>query len=153
MIRLYSKGCEYAVRALMYVEENGETKRFQAKEVCARAGIPEAFTRKVFQALVQAGFLKAVRGPGGGYLLTKNPQDISLLEIMKAVDGETRYDYCVMGLDACDSANPCPLHDMWAGAKAELLATLQAKTLRDLIDTSTQRQKSAKASKRKRKKA
>ena len=135
MFRLYSKGCEYALRALMHVEQQSEVERFQAKDVCEKAEIPEAFTRKVFQALVQAGFLAAARGPGGGYVLTKRSDEISLLGVIKAVDGDDSFDNCIMGLPECGGDHPCPLHSVWAETKERLLEQLASKTLRNLIDT------------------
>jgi Rrf2 family protein len=140
MFRLYSKGCEYAIRALTLLPSPDEGVRFQTKEICERAGIPESFTRKVFQALVQAGFLEASRGPGGGYALCQPPSEISLLSIIKVVDGEDTFAGCVMGLPKCDSLKPCPLHATWALAKGRLLAQLEAKTLQDLINTVRSRQ-------------
>ena len=135
MFRLYSKGCEYAIRALTLIPPSTDNQRFQTKEICERAGIPESFARKIFQSLVQGGFLEAFRGPGGGYALKEDPSEISLLRIIKAVDGEDTFAGCVMGLPRCDSLKPCPLHFTWATAKARLLATLEAKTLQDLINT------------------
>lgn len=140
MFRLYSKGCEYAVRALAQLAPV-HGGRFQAKTICEKAGIPESFTRKVFQALVQTNFFDAVRGPGGGYALTKDPSEISLLEIIHAVDGVETFDGCIMGLDECNSAEPCPLHSVWAEAKSDLLAQLGSKTLQDLLDTMGRRKR------------
>lgn len=134
MFRLYSKGCEYALRALLEAASEGGIGRFQAGEVCQRAGIPEPFTRKVFQALVQAGFLKAARGPGGGYELSASPDEISLLEIIQAVDGNGTFDQCIMGLPQCGCENPCPLHHVWAQVKERLLIDLGSKKLRDLLE-------------------
>jgi Rrf2 family protein len=136
MFNLYSKGCEYTFRALMHVVRGDGVERFQATDVCRKAGIPESFTRKIFQSLVQGGLLKAVRGPGGGYVLTEHPADISLLRIIRAVDGEDTFDRCIMGLPHCGGKRPCPLHEVWAEAKERLLERLEAKTLQDLLDTS-----------------
>ena len=74
LFRLYSEGFENAVRALVHVPPAAERKRFQAKVICEKAGIPEAYTRKVFHALSNGGFLEAARGPGGGYKLTEGPK-------------------------------------------------------------------------------
>lgn len=134
MFRLYSKGCEYAIRALLCVVPKGEVRRFQAAEICRRVGIPEPYTRKVFQALVRGGFLRASRGPGGGYELTRDPGAITLLEVIRAVDGEETFDHCVMGLPQCGSEHPCPLHPVWSGAKEQLLEQLAQQTLEDLSD-------------------
>jgi len=134
MFRLYSKGCEYAFRALIHVVEGGEPQRFVAAEVCEKADIPEPFTRKVFQALVQGGFLVAVRGPGGGYCLKKRADEITLLELIKAVDGEDTFDHCILGLPSCGGNQPCPLHEDWAAVKGRLLTQLESKTLADLVE-------------------
>jgi Rrf2 family protein len=140
VFKLYSKGCEYALRALTYAATQTEKKRFRAREVCEKTGIPESFTRKVFQALTQGGFLLAVRGPGGGYELNRPAEDITLLDVIRAVEGDDTFDHCVLGFPVCDAKCPCPLHETWHRARAQLLAQLQRRTLRDLAD-STQRRK------------
>ena len=131
VFRLYSKGCEYALRALMCAGPEG---RFQAKDVCEQAGIPEPFTRKILQALVQGGFLRAVRGPGGGYELTSPPDEISLLAVINAIDGAETFDGCVMGLDECGDEHPCPFHTVWAEVKERMIEQLEAHSLQDLAD-------------------
>lgn len=140
VFRLYSKGCEYAIRALMHVAPTNGTKRFQARTICEKAGIPEPFTRKVFQSLVSGGFLEAARGPGGGYHLTEDPRRITILEIIKAVDGEEVFDKCVMGLPQCNESKPCPLHEIWSEARNDLLAQMNATSLQDLIEVQKDRE-------------
>ena len=135
MFKLYSKGCEYALRALTYAASHTDNGRFQAKDVCEKTDIPESFTRKVLQALVQGGFLQAVRGPGGGYELTKRADEITLLDVIRAVEGEDTFDHCVLGFPTCGSKHPCPLHETWVGAKGELLAQLERRTLQELADS------------------
>lgn len=132
MFKLYSKGCQHAIRALAYAHLEREGARFQPKEVCKRTGIPEPFTRKILQSLVQGGFLVAHRGPGGGYSLAQRAEEISLLDIIKAVEGEDTFDHCIMGLPQCGGANPCPIHYLWAETKAKLLHDLDGKTLADI---------------------
>jgi len=113
--------------------QSGDTTRFQAGELCEKAGIPEAFTRKVFQSLVQAGILRALRGPGGGYEFARPLCDITLLDIVRAIDGEDAFNVCAMGLMMCGNLNPCPLHEAWAPFKTKLIEELQRKTLADLL--------------------
>ena len=132
MFKLYSRGCQHALWALSYAHLEREGARFQPKEVCRRTGIPEPFTRKILQELVQGGFLNAHRGPGGGYSLARSAQDISLLDVIRAVEGQDTFDNCVMGLPECGGANPCPIHRMWADAKTKLLKDLAAKSLADI---------------------
>ncbi|MDP3981720.1 MAG: Rrf2 family transcriptional regulator [Chlamydiota bacterium] len=132
MFRLYSKGCEYAIRALVHVAEKPEVN-FAAKEVCRKARIPEAFSRKVFQSLVKAKYLQAVPGNSGGYRLGKDSDDINVLEIVKAVDGKNTFEHCVMGSSAnCNARRPCLLHETWSKTKENLLSNLASKRLKDL---------------------
>lgn len=139
MFKLYSKGCQYALRALTFVVADTTRERFQAREICEKAEIPEYFTRKVFQALVQGGFLEAHRGPGGGYSLTRPPSEITLLEVIKAVEGEDTYDHCVLGFAECGKANPCPLHAIWVVSKKNLIENLSHTTLDKLAALTLER--------------
>jgi Rrf2 family iron-sulfur cluster assembly transcriptional regulator len=119
------------------IREEGE--RFQAKDVCERLDIPEFFTRKIFQALVQGGFLLAHRGPGGGYSLSRPPSEISILEVIHAVEGEDTFEHCIMGFPECNAKAPCSLHHLWASAKQSLVAKLGESTLQDVTDARLRR--------------
>ena len=132
MFKLYSKGCQYALRALTFVIAEKEKKRFQAKDICEKAEIPEYFTRKIFQSLVQGGFLEAHRGPGGGYSLTRDPSEITLLEVIQAVEGEDTFDHCILGFAECGRAKPCPMHKVWVDSKKTLIEHLSHTTLDSL---------------------
>lgn len=131
MFKLYSRGCQHALWALAFAHLERDGARFQPREVCKRTGIPEPFTRKVLQALVQGGFLNAHRGPGGGYSLARSATDISLLDVIRAVEGNDTFDHCVMGLPSCVGKSPCPIHPMWAETKSKLMNDLAAKSLAD----------------------
>lgn len=134
LFRLYSKKCEYVLRALLCVGRGNGAKRFRARDICKRAKVPEAYSRKVFQSLVQGGFLRAVLGPGGGYELTRDPARITLLEVIQAVDGDLTFSGCPLGLSRCGSS-PCALHVVWGGIREELLARLRSQTLSGLIES------------------
>ncbi len=134
MFRLYSKRCEYALRALIWAATHRREGRFQAAEACREVGIPESYTRKVFQSLTQGGFLKAIRGPGGGYALSQPPEDVTVLDVIHAVDGEETFHHCVMGLPCCGDEHPCPLHGVWSDVKGSLLGQLSENTLRQVAD-------------------
>lgn len=139
MFKLYSKGCQYALRALTFASADAPGTRFQARDLCEKAEIPEPITRKVFQSLVQGGFLQAHRGPGGGYSLTRDPTEITLLEVIQAVEGEHTFDGCVLGFTECGQANPCPMHHIWLAAKKSLLESLSSTTLSELTALTLQR--------------
>lgn len=142
MFKLYSKGCQYALRALTFVVAESDKERFQAKDICEKAEIPESFTRKVFQALVQGGFLNAHRGPGGGYSLKRAPSEITLLEVIRAVEGEDTFDHCVLGFTECGSAQPCPLHEVWVASREMLVDHLSSTTLDQMVASTLKRKMS-----------
>ncbi len=133
MFQLYSTGCMYALKALVFAGMDSETKPFNAKKVCRQAGIPEAFTRKILQGLVKNGFMTAIPGPRGGYRLVKRPSEISILSVVEAVDGVESYSKCVMKFEECDKKNPCAMHESWGKIKKQLLSEFQSKTIADLI--------------------
>lgn len=135
MFHLYSKGCEYVLRALVEASLAGGKGPFLARDVCRRAGVPEAFTRKMLQRLKEKGILRAAPGPGGGYGFRRPLEKLSVLEIVEAVDGAGAYDGCVLGLKRCSDKSPCALHETWLKAKKSLLPGLGSKTLEDLVRT------------------
>lgn len=134
MFRLYSKKCEYTIRAMMYLVPKGGRSSFSVSEVCGKAEIPESFTRKVFQALAQKGFLRSATGPGGGYELVRSPAKIDILSIIESVEGKGTFDHCILGTGVCGRKDHCSLHQSWLKVKNHLLTELKSKTLQDLVD-------------------
>lgn len=131
MFSLYSRNCEYAVRALVKVMSAEDV--FSVEQLCRRAKTPEAYTRKAFQKLAKAGILKTLRGPGGGYRFGRDLKRITILDLIKAIDGEDAMDRCVMGLTECGKRDPCVLHSMWSEVQLKYIAELKKKTLADLV--------------------
>lgn len=141
MFTLYSKGCEYTLRALICGLEMTHGEGFRVEDACREADVPESFTRKGFQRLVHQGVLKTVRGPGGGYRLKGNASDISILEIVKLVDGEETYERCVMGLSQCGDKEPCPIHEIWKTTKKKFVGELRQTSLEQMIYSSKKKAK------------
>lgn len=129
MFCLYSKSSEYALRALIQMTYEGTVSKFKAEEVCRRAGIPEAYSRKTFQSLVSRGFLNAVPGPGGGYSLVTDPAVTTLLDVILAVEGKDNFSNCILGLPVCSDRSPCSVHKLWVPVKSRMVEVLGAQTL------------------------
>ena len=129
MFCLYSKGCEYAIRALAEISIKKAKGRFLARDICRKAGIPESYARKTFQALAQNGFLRAVPGPGGGYSLMRDPGKMTVLDIVEAVEGKKGFSKCILGLSSCGDRKPCGLHSVWIKLKAQIMEELDTCTL------------------------
>ncbi|MBP9854158.1 MAG: Rrf2 family transcriptional regulator [Candidatus Omnitrophica bacterium] len=133
MFKIYSKACEYALRALTQIPKDNFDRKFLAVEMARKAKIPIHSARKTLQLLVECGYLEAISGPGGGYRLNKNPENITLLDIIKKIDGKDAFNRCVMGLPQCGSINPCPIHGLWAKVKIDMEKEMEKKTLLKLM--------------------
>jgi Rrf2 family protein len=144
---LLSKSCEYGLRAMLYLAMLGEdadgdasagpnpTREYVSiRTVSDELDIGFSFLTKVFQQLNDAGLLTSKRGPGGGVALTRPPGDISLYEIVVALDGDELFEECVLGLPGCGEAEPCPLHDHWTDAREQLETTFRTTSLAEVPD-------------------
>lgn len=138
--QLYSKSCEYVIRTLEYMTSDRRTKRFLTRDICRKLKIPEFYTRKGLQVLSRLGILKSLAGPGGGYQLSKKAKQLSVLDIIRAVDGKRSFEHCVMGLPRCSGKKPCAIHHLWSVSKKNLLCDL-AKVKLDQLNSKSQRQR------------
>ena len=86
---LYSKGIEYALRCLQLLAQNPSLPR-TVVELCDEAKLPEHFTRKMLQPLVRTGLLKSHRGPGGGFVFSVPPEQITLRQVIAGIEGKPR---------------------------------------------------------------
>ena len=124
---MFSKTCEYAFRATIVVaiaSKNGE--RLTLTEIAERTGAPKAFTAKVLQDLARTGIITSQRGPNGGFDLPPiKARKVNLRMVMEAVGEDAFRTECAMGLGACNSARPCPMHDQFAKVRDELNLILE----------------------------
>lgn len=129
---LYSKTCEHAIRALAYLASRPAGDLCLVDEIAEAEDLPRPFTSKILRDLVRAGLLTSSRGPGGGYALARDPEDVSLLEIQQIIDGAGHLDRCVVGLAACNEFAPCPLHDEFKPLREKIRTYLSGTTLEQM---------------------
>ena len=129
---IYSKPCEYAIRALVYVARFPDRGAARGTEIAKAEGLPAPVLGKVLQELVRKGLLESRRGPGGGFRLARNPQLITLRDVVAAIDGLDQFAECAVGLEGCSDNSPCPLHDTWKGLRTQLMTYLETTTLDDM---------------------
>ncbi|MEQ8359656.1 MAG: Rrf2 family transcriptional regulator [Cytophagales bacterium] len=128
---MFSKACEYALKIMIYlcsVEE--EQKLAGLKDVAQAIDSPTAFTAKILQKLVRAQLLESLRGPSGGFKVVT--RQISLLEVVNAIDGDRLVTGCVLGLKECSGIHPCPVHDKFMAVRDHLNGVLSTTYLKDL---------------------
>ena len=132
---MFSKTCEYAIRAMIFVaQKSTDETRVGIKEIASGTQAPEHFIAKIMQELSRKKIVKSIKGPNGGFFMTKEDLSQSISDIVKAIDGESIYSDCVLGLKACSEKNPCPLHDEYKEIKRNLLALIENNTISEFRD-------------------
>ncbi len=129
---IYSNACEYAIRGMAYLARQPAEQLCLLNDIAASEGLPYHFMGKIFQTLVRARLLRSVKGPGGGFSLTRPPEEISLYQIKEAIDRTEDLYRCAVGLDRCDDTTPCPLHDTFKPLRHEIRSYLEQTMLSDM---------------------
>ncbi len=127
-----SKACEYGLRASLYLAAAPPGQNVSIRTVSEVLGMPYPFLAKVVQTLAQQGLVASSRGAGGGIALARPAAQISLRDIVQAIDGGDVFTQCVLGLPGCGERQPCPLHDKWAPTRARITAMFDDVSLADL---------------------
>ncbi len=131
---MFSKACEYAIRASVFIASNSlDKQRVNPKEISENINSPKAFTAKILQALVRANIINSVKGINGGFEIDENAvSSITLAQIVEAIDGDSIYKKCGIGLDKCDESHPCPVHNKFKIIREGLKTMLETTSLQDL---------------------
>lgn len=128
---VFSRPCSYAARALIYLAGQAPGKMIASGEIAACESIPPAFLGKVLHPLCRDRLLRSRKGLRGGYELLVSPDRISLLDIVRSVDGEPLMD-CLLEDRVCSRTTPCELHESWSEMREQLMDYLQRVTVADL---------------------
>jgi len=127
-----TRRAELAVRALALL--GAAEGRVKGRDLAAALDTTSSFIAQVVAPLVQAGWVRSSPGPTGGYSLDADLGDVSVLDVIEAVDGATDTGRCVVADGVCDPANPCVLHAAWLQARARLLESLASIAIPEPLD-------------------
>ncbi len=119
---------DYATRIIYHLTNLAPHQRATAKAIAKEQRIPSAVTSGVITQLSVAGLVQTTRGSRGGVSLTRHPADISLLEVVEAIDGPIVLNECVTGHDDYESGEDCPLCPVWREVQEALVNRLQNAT-------------------------
>lgn len=126
----FSKTCEYALRAVMYIaSQSTNGRKIGIKEVADKINSPAHFLGKILQKLSKEGLIQSTKGPQGGFYISEEGLKRPLTDIVVAIEG-TQFLYgCGMGLSYCSQENPCPLHDDFKEIRDRLNIMLHKTTI------------------------
>ncbi len=131
---MFSKTCEYGIRAAVYLASQSVlSRKVSLKEVAKEIDSPEAYTSKILQKLVKGGVIVSEKGPTGGFSIEANQLAyVTLEQVVLAIDGNELFVKCGLGLKQCNDKAPCPMHVKFKVIRDELQDMLRSTTVVEL---------------------
>ncbi len=131
-MRLTTKG-RYAVTAMLDLTLHQQERAITLADVAERQGISLSYLEQLFSRLRRRNLVSSVRGPGGGYRLARGASDISVAEVIAAVDENVDTTRCG-GAHNCHDNGPCLTHNLWQDLSDRIYRYLDGISLQDLAD-------------------
>jgi Rrf2 family iron-sulfur cluster assembly transcriptional regulator len=128
VVKVSTRG-DYAARALLSLALHGSDRPTSVKEIAERTALPQPYLEQILLAVKGAGLVRSKRGVGGGYVLARAPEEITLAEIVGAVEGpqlrvDEPHDHC---------EGHCVLQEVWIGLSEQTRTILERVTLAELV--------------------
>jgi len=124
----------YGTRAIIDIAQNSENGRTMLKDIAARQSLSPKYLDHILSAMRRAGLIRNIRGKGGGYILSKMPANITVKDILEAVDGSFEPVECLSNTDLCDKVPSCGTRDLWLRMKEAVDGVLEEATLQSLLE-------------------
>jgi Rrf2 family protein len=128
-----TRQADYALRAVIYLSRLGPEQRAATSQIAQEQHIPPSFLAKIVSQLSVAGLLQTSRGARGGVSLAKAPSEITLLDVVEAIDGPILLNECVACGGVCNFGDNCPMKPVWCDTQAQLVGSLQTVTFDSFI--------------------
>ena len=128
LIMNITRQADYALRCIMFMAKE-PARVFMIKDIASRKLLPQSFLAKILQRLARKGIVKSLRGVKGGFVLTRTPAEITIYDIIEAIDGPVKINKCVLDATACTLRKTCSLHKFWTEIQNELVNKLKNNTI------------------------
>ncbi|WP_149244098.1 Rrf2 family transcriptional regulator [Dyadobacter sp. 32] len=126
----FSKTCEYAIRAVIFVAQKSEKgRKVGIREIAAGIDAPEPFIAKILQDLSKGDLIQSVKGPNGGFYIDMAGRNHTLADVVRVVDGDKIFVGCGLGLKNCSETKPCPLHNEFKQIRKQMHQALHSATI------------------------
>lgn len=109
-------------------------KNVDLGQIAEKQEIPKHFLSKILQMLVKNGLLRSMKGPTGGFSLNRSANDITLIEVIDAIDGLDVFTQCGIGFKKCDDEHPCPIHNEYKQVRNNIRELFENKSLLELTE-------------------
>jgi Rrf2 family protein len=132
---MFNKETEYAIRGLVYIKlQNMKERRPGTSEIGKKIDAPPFFIAKILQRLVRSGFLRSLKGKGGGFFFEPDKPDLPIIKLISAIEGDRSFSGCSFGLKQCDSDNPCPFHEKYVPIRESINQLITEETVQSLAE-------------------
>lgn len=130
-----NQATDYAFRAVLFLAGQGEGKVVEAQQIAQKEIIPMRFLLKIMPSLIKAGIIDSQRGVGGGYYLAKKPEDITLFDVVTAIEGPVAINRCLNDYSYCSKkgAPHCQVHQALAHIQGKLVHELKSQNFGDFL--------------------
>jgi len=112
---------------------SAEGRNVELSEIAAEQDIPKHFLSKILQQLVKQKLLVSMKGPTGGFRLSRPPQSIAIIDVVQAIDGLDIFTQCGYRSQQCDESDPCPIHDDYKKIRERVYQLFLTTSLEGLI--------------------
>lgn len=132
---MLSNTCKTAIKAVIYLSSKYGTKENAGmKEIADAIEASEHTVGKLLQVLVKQGVIKSLKGPAGGFFISKEQMQLPIMNIVEAIDGRQVFKECGLGLSKCSAAHPCPIHNEYGQARGIIENLFNTKRIADLCE-------------------
>lgn len=132
-MKISTKG-RYALRLMLDLALNSGGTAVPLRDVARRQEISDKYLEQIVTQLSRAGLVRSVRGAGGGYLLTRDPKEYTVGEILRVLEGTLAPVSCVEGVACCQRAEHCVTLEVWQQIQAAVSGVVDHLTLADLVE-------------------
>lgn len=123
-----TKQADYALRAVLYLARMDNGNKASTKDIAEMQHIPPSFLAKIVSQLSIAGLIQTARGARGGVTLARPPEQVSILDVIEAIDGPMLLNECTGNPRICPFEGKCPLHEVWCETRKIMHDKLSAAT-------------------------
>jgi Rrf2 family protein len=131
-----NQATDYGFRAVLYLAQQAGREMVEAQTIAQNEVVPIRYLLKIMPSLINAGIVRSQRGVGGGYALARDPRDITLLDVIEAIEGPIRLNRCLLDEGYCSKQGPpdCKIHQALADIQQKLDRELKHYNFADLVE-------------------
>lgn len=135
---MLSLTCKTAIKAVIYLSSKSEDgEKANIKEISERINASEHTVGKILQQLARQKIINSLKGPSGGFYLSEEQQQQAIIHVVQAIEGDSVFKECGLGLSKCSATHPCPIHDEYKVARELMEKIFRERKIRDLCNSVT----------------